>query len=179
MNKSRIAAIVVVVVLVAAAGILGLRSWVGIEEGEDLTSGTAAPTTSADADTDDDDGAAEDPEADPTPTPSPSESSDSDEDADERRDADERADGADRERSRDAGDAELASPSGIAADIQARLDRSGPKTSVTCPQAVPSAVGTSFTCSVAYADSPGRPVADARVNIVGSGLRYVWRSVPR
>ncbi|GAA2070104.1 hypothetical protein GCM10009821_03730 [Aeromicrobium halocynthiae] len=71
------------------------------------------------------------------------------------------------------------SPAGIAGDIQARLDRTGPRTSVSCPQAVSEAVGTSFTCSVAYADRPRVVVADATVNIVGPGLRYVWRSTPR
>lgn len=175
MNKSRIAAVVVVVVLVAAAGILGLRSWVGIEAGEDLASGPSSPapsTSSATAGDEDEDSPT------PSPTPSPSASEDGDEDEEGPND-EERESPRDRSRADSESRAQLTSPSGIASDIKRRLDRSGPATTVSCPQAVSSAVGTSFTCSVAYADAPQRTVADAQVNIVGSGLRYVWRSVPR
>ncbi|MGJ9412110.1 hypothetical protein ACHAAC_05295 [Aeromicrobium sp. CF4.19] len=158
MPKSRIAAIAVVVVLVAAAGVLGLRSWVGIEEGESLTGDDAlpalTPTETPSPDATPEPSASPSPSASPTPTPS-----ESDDESDET--------------------AGAVSPSGIASDIQSRLNRSGPATSVRCPQAVSPEVGTSFSCSVAFAEAPGQTVADATVDIVGSGLRYVWRSAPR
>lgn len=156
MNKTRAAALAVVLILVAGAGFLALRSWVGIEAGQDLAGNGSAtsrpsmptPATPTDAPT---------PSATPTPSPSPTSTP----------------------TPAPAPSAQLVSPAGIAGDIQARLDRTGPPTSVSCPQAVSEAVGTTFTCSVAYADRPQDVVADATVNIVGAGLRYVWRSTPR
>ncbi|WP_375003264.1 hypothetical protein [Aeromicrobium sp. CTD01-1L150] len=161
MNKTRAVAVAFVVLFIAAAGVLGLRSWVGIEAGEDLVGSTS---TSAPSDAQSPDPQEPQETADPTPTssntPSPEPT------LEDHHDSDRDGEG-------------LASPSGIAADIEARLNQSGPRTSVSCPQAVSTAVGTTFSCSVAYADRPHEAVADAQVNIVGSGLRYVWRSTPR
>lgn len=154
MNKTRAAALAVVLILVAGAGFLALRSWVGLEAGQDLAgndTATSSPSVSVPATPSAEPTPSPTPTSSPTPTPSPTASP----------------------------SAQLVSPAGIAADIQARLDRTGPRTSLTCPQAVSEAVGTSFTCSVAYADRPGEVVADASVDIVGPGLRYVWRSNPR
>ncbi len=156
MNKTRVAALAVVLILVAGAGFLALRSWVGIEAGQDLAGNDAtpeSPSVAVPATPSAEPSASATPSATPSPTPSANASAPP--------------------------APQLVSPAGIAGDIQARLDRTGPRTSVTCPQAVSEAVGTSFTCSVAYADRPGEVVADASVNIVGPGLRYVWRSTPR
>lgn len=153
MRREWIAALAVVVVLVAAAGLFALRSWVGIEEGEQLSASgeSSAPASEAlptPATPAPDPSPTDTPSTSPTtsPTPTPTLSS--------------------------------VSTESIVEEIRSTLDQQGRATVVRCPSPVPAGAGTTFRCTVAYASEPARRAARATVRITGPGPQFVWRSAP-
>ncbi|MCO7238484.1 hypothetical protein [Aeromicrobium sp. CnD17-E] len=67
----------------------------------------------------------------------------------------------------------------MSAQVKASLDAQGRPTVVSCPRSVPAAVGTQFSCAVAYAAQPSVVVADAIVRITSADGTFTWRSVSR
>lgn len=71
------------------------------------------------------------------------------------------------------------STAAAASQIKTALDARGKRTLVSCPATVAAAVGTRFSCTVAYASAPSTVVADARVRITSAEGTFTWTSVSR
>lgn len=167
----RRAFVAVLVVLVLAGGVFGVRSWVGTEPASDDAASapgtvptTASPTPSASAT--------------PSPTPTPSRTPTPSPSADEPTPTPTptRATPAPR---RTEPPRTTRSTGAVVAEVKASLDGRGQPTSVWCPPTVSAAVGTAFTCTVAYASDPAVVIADAQVRITTADGDFTWRSVSR
>jgi len=161
----------VLTVLVLAGGIFGLRSWVGTDAASDdsaspgVVSESVAPTPSA--------GASASPTTESTPSATPSATP-----TPTRTTAVPRTTSAPR-RTTAAAPRTTRTTGAVVARIKASLDAKGRPTSVWCPPRVSAAVGTTFTCTVAYAAAPATVIADATVRITSREGQFTWRSSSR
>lgn len=159
----------VLTVLVLAGGIFGLRSWVGTDAASDdsaspgVVSESVAPTPSASV--------SASPTTEPTPSATPSATP-------TRTTAVPRATSAPR-RTAAPPPRTTRTTGAVVARIRSSLDAKGEPTSVWCPPRVSAAVGTTFTCTVAYASAPATVIADATVRITSRQGQFTWRSSSR
>ncbi len=161
----------VVAVLVLAGGVFGLRSWVGTEPTSDdaaapgVVSGSATPTPTPSPSVSASPSASPTPSRTATPTPTPTRSTPTPTPTPRRT-------AAPQPRS-------TRSTGAVVARIKASLDSKGEPTSIWCPPTVSAAVGTTFTCTVAYASDPATVIADATVRITTADGRFTWLSRSR
>lgn len=159
----------VLTVLVLAGGIFGLRSWVGTDAASDdsaspgVVSESVVPTPSASV--------SASPTTEPTPSATPSATP-------TRTTAVPRTTSAPR-RTTAAASRTTRTTGAVVARIKASLDAKGQPTSVWCPPRVSAAVGTTFTCTVAYSAAPATVIADAKVRITSREGQFTWRSSSR
>lgn len=156
----------VLTVLVLAGGVFGIRSWVGTEPAsEDAASqvvgGSVTPSPSASV------SAEPSPSARPSATPTPSRTTPSPTATPTPR------------RTAAPAPRTTRSTGAVVARITSSLDAKGRPTSVWCPPRVSAAVGTTFTCTVAYAAEPATVIADATVRITSRQGEFSWRSSSR
>ena len=154
----------VVTVLVLAGGVFGLRSWVGTEGSDERV----APNTVGQTVT-----------PTPTPTPTPTLRASASPSAEPSPSATPRRTATPRPPQQGPAPRTTRSTAAVVSQIRSSLDAQGRATTVACPASVPAAVGTTFSCTVAYADRPGVVVADASVRITSASGRFTWRSTSR
>ncbi|MCX6408023.1 MAG: hypothetical protein NTV28_13990 [Propionibacteriales bacterium] len=172
----------VLTVLVLAGGVFGLRSWLGTdttEGGDQRAAGervmptrspaaepsvSVSPTHSASPSPSASPSVSPSPKASPTPSASPTPT---------------RSTAPRPARPAPAAPRTVRSTAAVSAQVKAALDARGRPTVVSCPRSVPAAVGTRFSCAVAYAAQPSVVVADALVQITSADGTFSWRSVSR